>query len=303
MLLAVLLAIRGAWRRASPSIRKSARWLALSVVWSAVATLGLLTLPIIATGSPILPRNVVDLLVLPVPLALVVAIVRDRLFQVALVSRSREKIVAAREDERRRLRRDLHDGLAPSLAAVGLKLDHARNAVRSEPAVAEVTLDEARQGVRAVISEIRRLSRELRPPALDSLGLVGAVRQQAEALATQTSGPRILVEADGPFPALPAAIEVAAYRIVVEAMMNVIRHAGARSCRVRLGLVDDALEIEVIDDGQGFQRGPAGVGVRAMRERAAEVGGDVTISAGVGRGTHVSARLPLDVPLLAPGRA
>ena len=295
MLVAVLGATAAAWHRATPGVRRSVRWVAVSLVVAAASTLVLLTLPIVATGAPIVPRNALDLLALPVPVALAVAVIRDRLFQVALLSRTRERLIAAREDERRRLRRDLHDGLAPSLAAVGLKLDHARASVRSSPDEAEAVLEEARADVRAVIGEIRRMSRELRPPTLDSLGLIGAIRHAADELSDDGEGPvRILVEADGPLPPLAAAVEVAAYRITVEAMMNAVRHAGSATCRVGIGLSDETLEIEVADDGRGLTSAAPGVGVRAMRERAAEVGGDVTIDAGRTVGTVVRARLPVE---------
>jgi signal transduction histidine kinase len=301
MLVVILVATVAGWRRATPAIRRTVRLVAVSLIAADLVTLVLLTGPIALAGAPLVPRSIASLFALIVPMALVAAILRDRLFQVALLSRSREKLVAAREDERRRLRRDLHDGLAPSLAAVGLKLDLARGAVRDDPAAAEAGIDEARQGVRAVIAEIRRMSRELRPPALDTLGLVGAVRQQAEALGGGAAGgPRIVVDADPDLPALPAAVEVAAYRIAVEAMMNAVRHAAATTCRVGLALVGDELSIEVGDDGRGFTPTAAGVGLRAMRERAAEIGGDVTIETGPDGGTHLSARLPVDLTRLVP---
>ena len=155
---------------------------------SAVATLALLALPIALTGTPFVSRGVVSLIALSVPVALAVAVVRDRLFQVGLLTRSRERIVAAREDERRKLRRDLHDGLAPTPAAAALKADLARQAIRNDPDVAARLIDEVGQEVRGAVGEIRRLSRDLRPPALDSLGLVGAIRQQAEALGGRGTG-------------------------------------------------------------------------------------------------------------------
>ncbi len=301
MLVAILVATVAGWRRATPAIRRTVRLVAASLIAADLVTLVLLTGPIALYGSPLVPRSIASLFALIVPIALVAAILRDRLFQVALLTRSREKIVAAREDERRRLRRDLHDGLAPSLAAIGLKLDLVRGAVRDDPAAAQAGIDEARQGVRAVIAEIRRMSRDLRPPSLDTLGLVGAVRQQAEALGGGAAGgPRIVVDADPNFPALPAAVEVAAYRIAVEAMMNAVRHAAATTCRVGLALVGNELSIEVGDDGRGYTPAAAGVGLRAMRERAAEIGGDVTIGAGPDGGTQLSARLPVEVARLAP---
>jgi signal transduction histidine kinase len=304
MIVAVLASIVAGYRRTQGQVRRSVRWVAVALGLAAVTTLGVLTVPIVLSGTPLLPRNVVDLLVLPVPVTLVVAIVRDRLFQVALLTRSREKIVAAREDERRKLRRDLHDGLAPTLAAVGLKLDLARGSVRTDPTKAEETIDDIRREVREVIADIRRMSRELRPPSLDALGLTGAVRQQADALQGPAgSGPRITVDADAGLPPLPAAVEVAAYRIATEGMMNVVRHAGATTCEVRLALVGNELEIDVADDGRGLAAGGGGVGMRAMRERAAEIGGDVTIGPGRERGTVLSARLPVDLSTIGRAQA
>lgn len=307
MLVAVILSTFAAYRRASPAVRRSVRLIAITLVIAAAATLGLMTLPIAVLGAPLVPRTTVSLVALSVPIALVAAVVRDRLFQVGLISRSRERIVAAREDERRKLRRDLHDGLAPGLAAAGLKLDVARQSVRSDPETAERLIGEAGHDVRDAIADIRRLSRDLRPPALDALGLVGAIREQATRLGEPSGpgqvggGPVIIVDAPDDLPALPAAVEVAAYRIAVEGMMNVVRHASAATCRVRVGLIADELQVDVIDDGTGTPDDPGGVGMRSMRERAAEVGGDLTIERAVPRGTRLGARLPIDLAEL--GRA
>ncbi|MBA2720642.1 MAG: hypothetical protein H0U52_15580 [Chloroflexi bacterium] len=299
MLVTIILATIAGYRRATPPMRRSVRWIAAGLVFAAVATLAFLTLPIVVTGEPLLSRSLVDLFAMPVPVAILIAVARDRLFQVALLTRSRERIVAAREDERRKLRRDLHDGLAPTLAAAGLKLDHARHVVRTDPAAAENAIDDARQAVRGTIAEIRRLSRELRPPALDTLGLVGAIREQAEGLGGQAgNGPLIIVDAPDALPSLAAAVEVAAYRIAVEGMMNVVRHAAATTCQVSIGLADGELRIEVADDGVGIQA-EGGVGLRSMRERAAEIGGDVTFDAGSGQGSGPGTRLTARLPVAA----
>ncbi|HET9344866.1 MAG TPA: sensor histidine kinase [Candidatus Limnocylindrales bacterium] len=297
MLVVIIFSTFAGYRRASPSVRRSVRIVAITLVVAAVATLTLLTLPIAASGTPLVSRGVVSIIALSVPVALAVAVVRDRLFQVGLLSRSRERVVAAREDERRKLRRDLHDGLAPSLAAAALKADLARQAIRNDPDAAERLIGEVGQEVRGAVGEIRRLSRDLRPPALDSLGLVGAIRQQAEGLGAGPGGNGVAITVDAPdaLPTLPAAVEVAAYRIAVEAMMNVVRHAAAASCRVRIALVQDELQVDVIDDGTGITVEGGGVGTRAMRERAAEVGGDVVIRPAGPSGTVLSARLPVDV--------
>jgi signal transduction histidine kinase len=298
MLVLIVVSTVAGYRRTFGARRRQVRWVAATLLVAAVATLLLLTLPIALTGRPLVARSTVSLIVLPVPIAIAVAVIRDRLFQVGLLSRSRERIVAAREEERLRLRRELHDGLAPTLAGAAIKLDQARGEVRSDPRAAEALVDEARGDVRAAIAEIRRMARDLRPPALDALGLEGALREQAAALASRASdGPVIIVDVPTPLPALPAAVEVAAYRIAVEAVVNVIRHAAARRCEVRLSLGRDELEVDVADDGRGVGDGVSGVGTRSMRERAAEVGGDLTIEDVAGGGTRVVARLPVELPV------
>jgi signal transduction histidine kinase len=298
MLVAILAATVAGYRRTRQPRRRQVRWIALALGLAATATLVLLTLPIVVISHPILPRSTVDLLVLPVPIALAIAVMRDRLFQVDLIARSRGRIIAAREEERRRLRRDLHDGLGPTLAAIGLKVDVARERA-GEPAGADHAelgglLDEIRADVRSVISDVRRLARELRPPTLDALGLAGAIGQQAAALGGGPSGPSIVVEIGKPLPALRAAVEVVAYRIATEAMTNVVRHAEAQSCIVRLSVDRDGLVVEIEDDGRGIDpTAPSGVGRRSIDERAAEVGGEVDLVTRPGGGTIVRARLPL----------
>ena len=219
------------------------------------------------------------------------------------LKRSRERLVAAREEERRRLRRDLHDGLGPSLAGLSFGLEAARRLVDERPEDAAKLLVRLEDQTRETVVNVRRLVYGLRPPALDDLGLVPAIRQQAEALGTLDGGTKpggdvtaFWVEAPEELPPLPAAVEVACYRIAQEAITNVARHAGARSCRVRLSAQEDALELEVTDDGRGTgeDRG-VGVGLASMRERAEELGGTCTIGKNHQGGTCVLARLPLGV--------
>jgi signal transduction histidine kinase len=210
----------------------------------------------------------------------------------AQLQRSREALVAAREEERRRLRRDLHDGLGPSLGAVVLRIDTARNLAATRPEEADALLRQARDDVAAALADVRRLVHDLRPPALDDLGLVRAVRQQADRLLA----PRVAVEvvAGGDADELPAAVEVAAYRIASEALANVARHAHATRCTVDLARVDDSLVVSVTDDGVGIApEAPAGVGLVSLRERAAELGGRCTVSCPDGGGTVVRAELPV----------
>ena len=209
---------------------------------------------------------------------------------------SRERLVTAREEERRRLRRDLHDGLGPALAGMALKLDAARNRA-GDPDVNEI-LAELRGETQSAIADVRRVVYELRPPALDELGLVGALREQAARLSLGDDGTEtvsIRIHTPDAMPGLPAAVEVAAYRIVTEALTNVIRHANASRCLVRL-TIDDRLRIEVADDGRGVGGARAGVGLSSMRERAGELGGSCSVSAAEGGGTLVRAELPLGGP-------
>jgi signal transduction histidine kinase len=209
---------------------------------------------------------------------------------------SREELIVAREEERRRLRRDLHDGLGPSLAAVSLQIETARNLAASDPARADALLTEATGQVTSVVQEVRRLVHDLRPPALDELGLVGAVDQLARRL-QGADGLRVEVRGDSEL-AVPAAVEVAAYRIVSEALANVVRHSGATVCSVDFDRVEDGaglwLRVDVVDDGGGVpENAIAGVGLASLRERAGELGGRVRVESADGDGTRVRAWLPL----------
>jgi signal transduction histidine kinase len=217
------------------------------------------------------------------------------------LQRSRERLVTAREEERRRLRRDLHDGLGPQIAAQTLKVGSARSLYPRDPAAADALLGELEADMEAALAEVRRLVYNLRPPALDELGLADAIREAAaqygtrQAAESSDKAERLHLSVDAPdsLPSLPAAVEVATYRIVQEALTNVVRHAGARRCVIRLSL-GGALELEITDDGVGLPEDRhAGVGLTSMRERAAELGGTCVIEAPPGGGTRVLARLPL----------
>jgi two-component system, NarL family, sensor kinase len=224
--------------------------------------------------------------------ALVQALVAGRELQ-----RSRERLVAAREEERRRLRRDLHDGLGPSLATTLMRLEVARELMDRDPVAARDLVARLVDQTEADIGEVRRLVDGLRPPALDQLGLVSALRQRADldnqAVALGSTAPRWTVTADE-LGVLPAAVEVAAYRIAVEAVNNAVRHSGGTQVAVTLRRRPDALELVIRDDGSGITdvRG-VGVGIGSMRDRAEELGGTCTVSAPPGGGTEVVAHLPL----------
>lgn len=218
------------------------------------------------------------------------------------LQRSRERLVTAREEERRRLRRDLHDGLGPILAIQSLQLGAARDLLVQNPAAADVLLSEMKAQTQVIIADIRRLVYDLRPPALDELGLISALREQA-AHYSQFNGLQVALEAPESLPPLPAAVEVAAYRIVLEALTNVVRHAKASRCRISLSL-SDVLYLEILDDGVGLSENHcAGVGMTSMRERAEELGGTCKVeTATAGEvGTRVCARLPLPKEVFTGG--
>jgi signal transduction histidine kinase len=206
--------------------------------------------------------------------------------------RSRAQIVNEREDERLRIRRDLHDELGPMLAAQGLKLAAARQVIRTKPGTAETLVDEVIQQSQQTVVDVRRLVHGLRPPALDQLGLVEAIRDLAR---NQNGGPALEVRTPkNGLPRLPAAVEVNAYRIVLEAWNNSVRHARASRCIVGFGIEQDVLVLSVQDDGPGMPKEyRAGLGLRSMRARAREIGGELQIESVQPHGTCISARLPL----------
>ncbi|TDW21259.1 histidine kinase [Kribbella kalugense] len=267
-------------------------------------------------------RSVLGLVAVP----LAVAVHATRLS--AELQSSREKLVSAREEERRRLRRDLHDGLGPTLTGVAFSADAVANLITNDaaraltPAVsadgtpaptangsrapgadasaglsadasrAVELLTRLRADTRAAISDVRRLVDDLRPPALDELGLIGALRQRADQLSFRADGATIQVSvAANGLPTLPAALEVAAYRIATEALTNVVRHSRATTAVLALRC-DGDLEIEVSDDGPPNGTWHPGVGLQAMRERAAELGGNFEAGP-TPSGGLVRARFPL----------
>ncbi|GII00966.1 sensor histidine kinase [Planobispora takensis] len=209
--------------------------------------------------------------------------------------RSRERLVMAREEERRRIRRDLHDGLGPTLAALTMRAETAHDL--AEDGKVRRLLADIVDDAEAAMTDVRTLVDGLRPPALDSLGLLGALRAHA---IRQAPSLRVAVRAPDELPALPAATEAAAYRIVAEALANVRRHAGTAEAELRIEVAGTALVLEILDDGTGAGAAPAreagggreGVGLVSMRERAAELGGSCTVEERPEGGTRVRVMLP-----------
>ncbi len=223
------------------------------------------------------------------------------------LQQSRQRLVATREEERRRLRRDLHDALGAALASIAMQADAARSLVDEAPEESKALLHDLTEQAQTTLADIRRLIYNLRPPALDDLGLIVALHQLT--VAHGQGAVQITLQAPEQLPTLPAAVEVAAYRIVQEALTNVVRHAQAKACVVRVaygphdGLTASpptlpatatALEIEISDDGVGVSpQRKTGVGTHSMRERAEELGGSLTVTAHPTGGTRVTALLPI----------
>ena len=215
------------------------------------------------------------------------ALVLDALRMAAEVQHSREAIVTAREEERRRLRRELHDGLGSALAGIALTLQAAHNAGGSR---GDELVEGAREQTEAAVADVRRIVRGLRPPMLEDLGLAAALRAHADRLAPL----EVEIVFSPALTALPAAVELALYRIATEALTNAVRHAHAHRCRVELRADGDEAVLEIADDGPGLAPdATAGVGLRSMRERAAELGGRAELASAGDGGLVVRVRLPM----------
>lgn len=210
------------------------------------------------------------------------------------LQRSRAAIVRAREEERRRLRRDLHDGLGPELAGISLGLAAAEQMVGDGKKGAPEMLAKLNRQLKEAVSNVRTIVSGLVPPELDHLGLVGAVKERVEAF-SNSGDLRVVVSATD-LPSLPAAVEVAAYRVILEAVTNVAKHAGATQCSVEIKMQDD-LWVQVSDNGRGLSPDhPRGTGLSSMRERVEELGGIFVLEPAGVLGTRVVARLPVVLP-------
>lgn len=215
------------------------------------------------------------------------------------LNKSRGRLLSSREEERRRIRRDLHDGVGSTLALLAMDLEVTRDMLTSDPAGAQNVLDQATARAQDAITEVRRTVNDLRPPVLDELGLRGAVILLADRV---SHAPRplgqdftVTVEITGTLTDLEAAVEVAVYRILTEALNNASRHSGARRCWLSVER-SDVLRIRVEDDGRGITTTtPTGNGLKSIRARAAELGGSAIVERRApSGGCVVSARFPLD---------
>jgi signal transduction histidine kinase len=216
------------------------------------------------------------------------------------LQKSRERLVTAQEEERRRLRRDLHDGVGPTLASLTQRLETAADLIHTDPQKSEQMIRALQEQVTETVAEIRRLVYALRPPVLDEFGLLSAIREHT-AQYSRSEGMRIIYDVTDPLPPLSAAVEVAAYRIALEAFTNVVRHAHASECLIRLKSEKNMLVVEISDNGRGIPKtNHVGVGLHSMGERASELGGTCSIVSNASGGTVVLASLPMmnsDSPL------
>jgi two-component system, NarL family, sensor kinase len=231
-------------------------------------------------------RHTLDLICLPLAIALHATALSEQ------VRQARAATVEAAASERVRLQRELHDGLGPTLTSIAFRVDAAGNTLRSDTDSAEQLISEVAADLRGVIDDVRRIVYGLRPIELDDLGLLGAVRQQVAAIPAQ-NGRAFAVElyAAEDLPELSAAMELAAYRIIVEGITNVLRHSTARTCAVTV-TADDHLDLKISDSGTPTAAWRPGVGIRSIRDRAEELGGTATAGPHEG-GWVVHAQLPL----------
>jgi signal transduction histidine kinase len=214
----------------------------------------------------------------------------------AALQRSRQRLVTAREEERRRLRRNLHDGLGPTLASHTLRLDTAMGMLYEDPEAAITQLQALYEQTQELVLGIRRLIHQLWPPVLDELGLIGAVQAHIRRNHRQSPHSFIVVAPPNGLPTLPAAVELAAYHIAVEAVTNI--HTKVEGCEIRFDLIsrphERVLQIHIGDKGQGLRQSLfEGSELTSMRERAEEIGGHLVVEAVEAGGACVYAELPI----------
>lgn len=206
--------------------------------------------------------------------------------------------LSAAEEERQRIARELHDDTAQRLAALLMRMQLMGRA--RTPAERDASLAEVRQGVEEAANSVRRIAQNLRPPVLDEVGVVGAIRAHARSL-REAYGLEIEVEAPHSEPRLPQHLELALYRVVQEALSNVVRHAGSPRASVSIAVLGHVVDITVVDEGRGFdaeavEREERGLGLLGMRERVRNAGGRLEIESAPGAGTRVRIQFPLEGP-------
>jgi PAS domain S-box-containing protein len=212
--------------------------------------------------------------------------ISDRKRQEEEVRASRARIVAAADDARRMLERNLHDGAQQRLVALSLSLRLAQNRIATDPAAAETILESSREELARAIEDLRELARGIHPAVLTDRGLEAAV-------ITLAGRSPIPVEVSVPEQRLPTAVEAAAYYVVAEALTNVAKYARASSAQVRISRDDGRALVEVSDDGIGGADASGGTGLRGLADRVAALDGTLEVESPAGGGTRIRAELPL----------
>jgi signal transduction histidine kinase len=224
------------------------------------------------------------------------AVLRHRVWGMVPMTRgSLLRVMAATDNERRRVRAELHDGVGAGITAIRLKVDAAHRLVGTRPERASEMLDSASSDLGAVLADVRAMVEGLRPAVLDRLGLAGALQRRAEELSSHAPGLTVTLAGGEHLGALPRGADVAVYGVVTEALNNVLRHSGASTCRIHVRTSDEDVVVEVLDDGGGSGTTPGGstgVGLVSMSARAAEVGGYVIAGAGRDQGYRVQLVIP-----------
>ncbi|WP_308466306.1 sensor histidine kinase [Rathayibacter soli] len=216
------------------------------------------------------------------------------------LARSRAALAMARETERDRIRRDLHDGLGPALAGVALGLGAAHKAIAPLAPETAKLLTQLQAEVRDSLRDVKALVADLRPLPLETGGLAASIERYAAVLVERSLG-RLTIAASVDVSPLPEDVETALYRIVLESLTNVTRHASASSCMIDIHEANGVVFLSVTDNGIGMpvaagavslDSSSAGIGLRSMVERARELGGELTVTSVPDAGTSVRARLP-----------
>lgn len=211
-----------------------------------------------------------------------------------------KRLIVAQEDERKRVARDLHDGLGQDLAGLALRLEVIEKQSIGQPETMRARLREARALIDETTAHAYAMILSLRPSALDDLGLAAALRTHADRV-LKDAGIRFEIKSGDLARRLPPEIETALFRVIQEALTNVVRHSGARQVSVSLAAHDGLFEGEIADDGRGFDvdavredgHGPRGLGLLGMEERVVQIGGTLEIFSKSGAGTRLRIKIPL----------
>jgi len=275
-------------------VRRTAAGERRAVAWLLAITGAGVVVPAMVVSGGQSGEVAAQLFMVPYLVFISVAVLRYRVWGLTpMMQRSMQQIVRATDAERRRIRAELHDGVGAGLTAVRLKVDAAHQLVGQRPERAAEMLDSASADIGSVLEDVRRLIEGLRPAVLDRMDLGAALRQRADELSSHSPGLSVTVVDEALLDQLSPGVEVSVYRLVTEAMTNVVRHADATHCEVLVSARRDGIVIEVCDDGTGStEHRSDGVGLSSMAARASEAGGYVIAGERPHRGFRVQAVIP-----------